>query len=79
MINLDGINYSGHFVSLFVQCLVHGRCFLVGVNLRIMDLHILYPLPHVHPHTKLVTRLTQTGSVFQLICSENREQKIFGE
>ena len=53
MTNLDGINYSGHFVSLVVQCLVHGRCFLVGVNLRIVDLHTLYPLPHVHPHTKI--------------------------
>lgn len=50
---LDGINCPGHFVSLIVQCLVRGRCFLVGVNLRIVDLHTLYPHPHVHPHTKI--------------------------
>ena len=41
---------SGPFCQL---SLVRGRCFLVGINLRIVNPHTLYPLPHVYPYTKI--------------------------
>lgn len=51
--SLDAINQPTDFVYFVGHCLIHGRCFLVGVNMRITDLDSLYPFPYIHPHATI--------------------------
>lgn len=71
---LDDINSSDYFVYWIIQCLVHGGCFLVDVKYQLPYVHLQARISNqAHPSTRV------SRNIFQLTCSENRNQEIFGE